>query len=149
MRDLAVIPRCPCSSPVTRPQEQQVLLHFITGGILPAHVGVPVGHFLPCLGEGLVRGGTGCRSQASNTNILPNIDNHGKRKKKITVPSANNLLSSVICLFLVQLHPSLTQVHNNDTRLCSLTFRWFHLVNAVFGIKCQWADFDYSVSCVH
>lgn len=46
------------------------------------NVGVPVGHFLPYLGKGLARGGTGCRPQASNTDILPNIDNHGKRKKE-------------------------------------------------------------------
>lgn len=80
VRDPAVFPRCPCPSPVTRPQEQQVLLHFITAGIC-WHTLVCLWD-ISCLARGLHQGREGRRPQASNSDIPPNIDNQGKGKKK-------------------------------------------------------------------
>lgn len=76
VRNPAVFPRRLCPRPVTRPQEHQVLLHFITGGIL-------LGHFLPCLGamqrEGL---GTGPKPPTQTfCQIL--TPREGIKKKKI------------------------------------------------------------------
>lgn len=80
VRDPAVFPRCPCPNPVTRSQEQQVLLHFITGGIC-WHTLVCLWD-ISCLARGLRQGREGRRPQASNSDIPPNIDNQGKGKKK-------------------------------------------------------------------
>lgn len=76
-RDPAVFPRCPCPSPVTRSQEQQVLLSFITGGILLAH-GVCLWD-ISCLAWGLRQGRDW--AQASNSTFCQILTTKGKEKK--------------------------------------------------------------------
>lgn len=85
VRDPAVFPRCPCPSPVTRPQEQQVVLHFITGGILLAHCWCACGTF-PALPGGYTRAGP----KPPILTFCQILTPRGGEKKKITVPSAKS-----------------------------------------------------------